>query len=358
MAKPRSRRSTTQPTAAPPYPPSWVDRLTGLLHRLPGRPWMYYSASALLIIYISLQWVWFLRGDPLTSLVFFGLLGANIPYNLALIHYLDRRAAASLAEVRPAMSVSPSEYGRLEYELTTLPAWPTLAASLAGGAFIVLVWATYPDPLEIPVYLVGLPPSPGSARMVLILGVVLWLTTGPLLYHTLRQLGAIARIYRDHARIDLFHLRPLYAFSDLSARTAIGINVITYGYFLVTPQFLTDRSAIFAGLFLILGVVAFVWPLWGMHRLLVREKSRRQDEVSAQAKKIVTRLNQQLDRSRLGAMESLGRALANLELERAWLARIPTWPWQPETLRGVLGAILFPLVVWSLQQILSRVALR
>jgi len=295
----------------------------------------------------------------LTSLAFFGLLGANIPYNLALIHYLDRRAAASLAEFRPAMSVSQSEYVRLEHELTTLPAWSTFGSSLAGGAFIVLIWATYPDPLEIPFYLVGLPTSPGSARMVLIMGIVLWLTAGPLFYHTLRQLRAIARIYRNHARIDLFHLRPLYAFSDLTARTAIGINVITYGYFLLTPQFSTDRTAMFVlGVFLILGVVAFAWPLWGMHHILVREKSRRLDEVSAEVKSVAQQLHTRLRRRSLSGMDGLHKALASLELERSWLARIPTWPWQPETLRGVVGAILFPLVVWSLQQILSRLALR
>jgi hypothetical protein len=42
-------------------------------------------------------------------------------------------------------------------------------------------------------------------------------------------------------------------------------------------------------------------------------------------------------------------------MEHRTLEAVSTWPWQPETLRGILVAVLLPLLVWLLQRVLSRV---
>ncbi|MFQ5596379.1 MAG: hypothetical protein ACE5HA_19725 [Anaerolineae bacterium] len=52
-------------------------------------------------------------------------------------------------------------------------------------------------------------------------------------------------------------------------------------------------------------------------------------------------------------MTELHRAMSSLEIEREVLARIPTWPWQPGTLRGVASAVSLPVLVWLIQQILA-----
>jgi len=54
-------------------------------------------------------------------------------------------------------------------------------------------------------------------------------------------------------------------------------------------------------------------------------------------------------------VETGGReaALAGLSAERALLEKASTWPWHGSTLRGLMTAVLLPLVVWGSQQALT-----
>jgi len=54
-------------------------------------------------------------------------------------------------------------------------------------------------------------------------------------------------------------------------------------------------------------------------------------------------------------MDSLNKALASLEIEAGALRRIQTWPWDPGAVRGLVAALLLPIVVWLLQLLLGRV---
>jgi hypothetical protein len=47
-------------------------------------------------------------------------------------------------------------------------------------------------------------------------------------------------------------------------------------------------------------------------------------------------------------------ALTGLENDRNLLQKIPTWPWQPETLRGLLTALLLPVVAFLIHFVLQR----
>ena len=52
-------------------------------------------------------------------------------------------------------------------------------------------------------------------------------------------------------------------------------------------------------------------------------------------------------------MMDLNMAIASLEIEQKALSRIPTWPWQPETVRLLATALLLPLVLLLAQVILQ-----
>ena len=105
------------------------------------------------------------------------------PFFLAMMQYLDDRAGGALTTLRPALTVGDGEYGRLEYELTTLPARPTLLASLAGVAFVVLVTEIYGNPETID----ALASSPMAQTVVYLVYVGVWGIFGPFAYHTIRQ---------------------------------------------------------------------------------------------------------------------------------------------------------------------------
>ena len=53
-------------------------------------------------------------------------------------------------------------------------------------------------------------------------------------------------------------------------------------------------------------------------------------------------------------MDDLSKALASLEIERASLERVPTWPWERGTLRSLVAALLLPLILWLAQAFLEK----
>ena len=102
------------------------------------------------------------------------------------------------------------------------------------------------------------------------------------------------------------------------------------------------------------GVATFLLPLLGIHRHLVREKDRGLEETGRRMESGVAELHRRMDRNELARMDDLNKALASLEIERAALERVPTWPWERGTLRSLVAAIVIPLLIWAIQAILQR----
>ena len=53
-------------------------------------------------------------------------------------------------------------------------------------------------------------------------------------------------------------------------------------------------------------------------------------------------------------MDALNKAIGALEIELRAIDRTPTWPWQPETLRWIIGALMFPVILFVLQFLIGR----
>ena len=93
------------------------------------------------------------------------------------------------------------------------------------------------------------------------------------------------------------------------------------------------------------GILAFIWPLRGVHNLLVEEKQRLLAECTRRQETAIIQLHQGVDTNNMEEMDHLNKAMASLEIEHATLSRISTWPWQPETVRWVVAALLFPVII-------------
>ncbi len=273
------------------------------------------------------------------------------PYFLALMRYLDGVAEAALRNFRPALNVSEAEYAELSYRLTTAPARPTLLGSLAGVTVAILILPAMPYLLR----LLGWSTLP--LALVIAYG-LLFLTlgvAGALVYHTMQKLRLVSHIYATQALVNLFDLRPLYAFSGLTSKTAVGLIIFNYLWFATAPDLLSQPLGIGFGIFYaVVAVVTFVWPLLGIHRRLVEEKQRLLRECSKRLEATIAELHGRVDAGELHSMDELHDTMAVLEIERSALTRIPTWPWQPETLRGLIIALLLPVVVLLLQFVLQR----
>jgi hypothetical protein len=178
-----------------------------------------------------------------------------------------------------------------------------------------------------------------------------------LAYHTLHQLAQISRIYTDHARINIYQLQPLYALSVPGAITAIGLILYLYTWFALATGASQTVGPVEFGLIAFFGVIAgvtFALPLLGAHRRLAAEKDRRLAASSSRFESTTAQLHSQLDRGRLLHMDQLNKALASLDIEQNTLRRIPTWPWQPGAVRGLVAALLLPVAIWAIQFLLGR----
>jgi hypothetical protein len=123
----------TMKNAIHPYPPSWVDRLTDWVQRLPGPAWLFYLGVGLVLVLIRTIVAWSDGSYPVGTFAPAHLYtaGAGVLI-LFVIHYLDDRAGAALADFRPVLNVDDAGYERLRYQLTTMPARPVLLWSLLG----------------------------------------------------------------------------------------------------------------------------------------------------------------------------------------------------------------------------------
>ncbi len=178
---------------------------------------------------------------------------------------------------------------------------------------------------------------------------------GTLIYHTIHQLRMINRIYAAHTHLNLYRLQPLYAFSIPTALTAGGLALYDYAWFATAPELLSQPASLMLGAFFALAAaVTFALPLLGIHERLVAEKRRMLAECSARFETTVTMLHRRVDRKALRQMDDFNKALASLEIEQAVLRRIPTWPWEPGTARGLAATLGLPILIWLIQFGLQR----
>ena len=124
---------------ARPYKPSWIDRFTDWVEKLPVRKWIFY---VLLLIQVVFLWLdGGLQFDVLLPVIIFNAL--LIPYLLALIHLLDNQAITALNSMKPALSIDEPEFDDFQYKLSTMPARATFIIGLTLMVSLVLselVW--------------------------------------------------------------------------------------------------------------------------------------------------------------------------------------------------------------------------
>ncbi|TFH15157.1 hypothetical protein E4H04_08895 [Candidatus Bathyarchaeota archaeon] len=341
-------------TAHSLYPPSWLDRFTEWVERLPGRSWLFYPTLGLVLALVPTVAHWADGSYPIGTFNAFHIwLAVQAPFFLALIRYLDVAAEAALRDFRPALEVSEEEYIELRYRLTTASARPALLSSLAGVAVAFLLIPLFPMMYT----LVGWSTGPASVIAVgltfLLLGV-----GGTVVYHTIYQLRLVNQIYATKAIVNLFDLSPLYAFSGLTSQTAVGLIIYNTMWFATAPQLLSQPVSIGFGVFwAVLSIVTFIWPLLGIHGRLAQEKQRLLRESSQRLEATIAELHGRVDSGKSHTLDELHVTRATLEIleiERSMLTGIPTWPWRPETLRGFVSALLLPLALFVIQFVLQR----
>jgi hypothetical protein len=360
-----TRDASPQPPApfVPPYPPSWFNRLEAWIDRRPGPFWLPYAVAGLVLLTLEFVTQRSASGPPAWNPIS-TYMALTIPVVLGLIHGLDRLAQRSFDSFRLVLRANDLEASLLRYQVLTLPRRGATWAVLGATAFGAIVFSSPIGPGSgagfSPASLfqrMGLATTPASVVLNGVLMVLVWsVVVGTLVYHTVRQLLWLSRIYSRHTHIDLLRPGPLYHLTRITAATAIFLVAIVYLVLAADRLYFPDpRNILGAAFFGLLAVLAFVGPLVGIHRLLVTEKERLLDESADRLKLALAELHRRVEQLDLREMDALNKAIASLEIERNILGRIPTWPWQPETLRTFIVALLLPLALWMAQALLGRV---
>jgi len=352
----------------PPYPPSWVDRLTAAVDRLPWPWWLSYLALGL-AVFVTATLTQIATGgyNPGRYLAFHVWSQSYFAYLLALLHALDRSAAGALQSFRPVLTfesagqASDESFEDLAYRLTTLPPRPALLAAGLGGLLgtglpLFFVQSQLPGSMMARAAAqFGFSTHPVVLVTVLVSGIFATAVVGVFVYHTIHQLRLIDRIYRQFTNVNLFQLPPLFSFSRTTALTAAGLALYNYGWFGTAPGLIEQPVGLaLGGFFLVVTLITFFWPLYGAHRRLEFEKRRLLTQVSGRFESAAQQLHDGVDSGGLAGVDGIHKAMLALDLEQSVLRRIPTWPWEPGTLRGMLTAFMLPITIWLIQTALGQ----
>ncbi|MDX1418127.1 MAG: hypothetical protein R3293_28255 [Candidatus Promineifilaceae bacterium] len=338
------------------FRPSWIDLFNKWVEQLRVRPWIFYVSLGMSLVLLQLLVLWLESGsyaNELLPIILFNALA--VPYLLALIRLLDNQALHALQGMRPILRMSEQEFDAYKIRIANMPFLAPLLAGLAMTLFAILL------------PLVAVEPQRYAALEQLSVFTIIFhiidkssaFLFGVVIYHTIRQLRFVYAISSNHMHINIFQLRPVQAFSGLTAATALGLVIFFYGWLLINPELLADPAILSVSLlFTVLAVLIFVWPLWGVHRLMAAEKGQALSEIEQQFEQIFSRFNKHIAENNDDAAQKLNGTIMSLEIQYNKINAVPTWPWRPETVRGVLTAVALPVLLmfvqYFVQQVLNR----
>lgn len=339
-------------TTAPPFALSWIDLIVARIDRLPGAASFFYlfSLSVLIVLFHIAFWIDGALPVGSTDLavvvnVFF------IVYWLALYHYLTEVGSRSLRLFRPLMQSSDSEIPRIEFRFSNLPQWLGWLAAPIGVLFGLAQILPGSNPFGDLV-----PRSSLPLVLDVIATMFLASTFFCLIFRSLRQLRMVRSLHRQALNINLLKLEPAHAFSILTSRTGMGvIFVMIFAYLLQPSAFQSPFNLITVSAVNVIALAIFVVPIIGIRAQIEDEKQRAIDTTSDLIQSASDDLHSKVRRRDYEEFKGIEDTIAALIRERELLQSVPTWPWNPRTIRGFASALVLPIVLWLITRLLERV---
>lgn len=334
---------------SPPYAASWLDRLNAWVEGLPVPALVFYLAVYVLFSVTPsfVRWSFGLRP--------FGEYGGEFVYQLFTLeafyfNYLSYGIArTALRRFKPLLDISDIQYGRLEYEFTFLPAkiMNTLTA-------VVILSSLY-----LGSNLNGLVQAGTLTLGDQIAGFLGWvagmISAIVLVYRMVHQMRWVNRAYVLIKKIDLFNLGPIYALSSFTATMSLIFLVILYSNLLQDPRYFTIGFYFWGSVVVsAIALAGFVLPLLGINRRLVDAKAALMQESGEELSEAFQRVANERKTKRLENIANTRQLVDTVVRKREYIQNIPTWPWQPATLRSMGLGVVLPVVIWLVQQGLNR----
>jgi hypothetical protein len=334
-----------------PYPPSWIDELVGKIDRLPGPAWLFYLFVLLLFSLLNNVVGWL---DGTQEAGTFELLKTTdafyIVYGVGFYHYLNNVATKALHNFRPALGADAPKEADLRYQLVTLPARWGWLAMLLGIVIAALTIQIRPADFGIT--------SETSAFAIVYWNVnaaFSYVCAMALFIRTIKQLFQVNFLHSQVTQIDLFHLEPLRAFSQLTARAGFIIFLIALYNLTLRSTGLNVVLLVLDGASVLLALIIFMAPLMSIRSRTQNEKQQEQIVIDQRLKSILGEVNQYVDSGELSKVGDLGDAIDVLLKEREILAGISSVPWEQSTLREFASSVLLPVILWLVTRFLGEV---
>lgn len=341
------------------YQLSWIDRFFDRVERLPLPAYLVYLLGYLVFAATQHALLWTGHVLPI------GEFSQGILFTVSLwlflqvvaLHYVQNAAEEALLRFRPALDIGPKEFEEIRFRFVHFSARPTLIWSVIA---IVLTFTGFFSPAHLLSSHFTASPFLTIVTSVLILGAPF---AFGFFYFVFRSLIWVNRLYQRVKRINLFNLEPLYVLSRLTSK--IGIIFLVYNVInlLTTNAWGSQESGDVITIFYLffnglIAVLAFVVPLWGMHVRLGTEKEKVSEENNRRLDAAFWELQKRMDKGKVSDIAQFRTGISALMDFRSEIKKIPTWPWDAGTLRTFVTALLVPMSVWIVQQVLLRTVVK
>jgi len=329
------------------YRPSWIDVFNQWIYGLPVNLWVFHVTLGIVLILVHLLFLWLedslLMGEVFPIIIFNSLA---VPYLLILIFLLDQQALTAFNTFRPVLSISQEECDSYAFRLANMP----FLAPVVAGILVMLSTILLPSITISPTRYAVLEQLPIFTVVFHILDKSSAFLFGVFVYHTIHQLRLVNLINKRVKNINLFDLNPVQAFSRLTGATAIGLLVFVYPWMLINPELLRDPILLaIVSAYTMIAIIVFVWPIWGVHRIIEQEKLKVLHETDRRFEMLIDQFNQHIDGGDYAASEMLHGTITSLDIQHKRISAVATWPWKSETARIVLTAIALPILLMFLQ---------
>jgi hypothetical protein len=332
------------------YRPGGVSRFLAWADQRPWHGAWLYVALAVLLFAVSQSIVWLTGLLPVGSI--HPLIATGViygPYFLAALGYLNRTAERALERFWPATGWSDDQRETWRYAFVTTPGGYGAIALVLGIVVATGAYLAAPDTAvgvgtDRLIFLAAYLPSATFGYSLLVVAII----------HTARQLRLVARIHREATAIDPFDRVPVYAFSGVTVRTALTYVLI--GYYALTVNGAFQEGLVGVVVLAVtfgFGVACFVVPLWGIHDRLVREKAELLLQVEHRLGRVGDELYRRVDAGQFDGTKVVTDALTGVTSLRDRISRLPTWPWPPNLFRGLISALLLPVIVYLVSRLIG-----
>ncbi len=269
----------------------------------------------------------------------------NVGY-IAVWMWLDARARVALAAFFRNQRKSQTEVEAVWADFVSIP---TLTGTLIFLAGMSLGYLSLPQSMALQPLIGKVLPIWDLFSWIPITGLVFML-----LYRTLRQAFLIPRFFRA-IDVDIFNPAPVYALSRFTSQAAVILFVVNYALLLSSLPDVLFTPLGFVYQILIVGssLIYFFAPLTSVNQRMREAKGNLLAELGGDVKRVVQRVHQGVDKLQFGKVNEMRTTIGALKDELEIVQKIPTWPWQPETLRNVLTPLLLPILIYLVQRYLG-----